>query len=92
MHVNGPSHIHGPHGVQPPKYLQRPQRAEPTAAQPAGDKLDISPAAEAAIQATEGGEVRSDLVARIRNEIAAGTYETPEKLEAALDRFLDTEV
>jgi hypothetical protein len=33
--------------------------------------------------------VRTELVQRIRREIAAGTYETPEKWEAALDRLLD---
>lgn len=32
--------------------------------------------------------IRRDLVERVRTEIAAGVYETPEKLEAALERFL----
>jgi hypothetical protein len=32
-------------------------------------------------------DVRYDLVARVRQEIQAGTYDTPEKLEAALDRL-----
>jgi hypothetical protein len=30
---------------------------------------------------------RSELVERIRREIAAGTYETPEKWERALERL-----
>jgi hypothetical protein len=30
--------------------------------------------------------IRLGLVARVRREIAAGTYDTPEKWEAALDR------
>jgi negative regulator of flagellin synthesis FlgM len=51
--------------------------------------VEISAAAEAAVQAAESSEVRSDLVARVRGEIAAGTYETPEKLDAALERLLD---
>lgn len=33
--------------------------------------------------------IRMDLVTRIRQEIAAGTYDTEEKWEAALDRLLD---
>jgi anti-sigma28 factor (negative regulator of flagellin synthesis) len=33
------------------------------------------------------GEVRQDLVARVRQEIQAGTYDTPDKMEAALDRL-----
>ncbi|MBV9123678.1 MAG: flagellar biosynthesis anti-sigma factor FlgM [Planctomycetes bacterium] len=35
--------------------------------------------------------IRRDLVERIRREIAEGTYETPEKWEAALERFLEEE-
>jgi hypothetical protein len=34
-------------------------------------------------------DIRPDLVRRVRAEIAAGTYDTPEKLELALDRLLD---
>jgi hypothetical protein len=33
-------------------------------------------------------EIRHDLVARVRRAIAAGEYDTPEKMEAALDRLL----
>jgi hypothetical protein len=33
---------------------------------------------------------RADLVARVRREIATGTYETPEKWERALYRLLET--
>jgi hypothetical protein len=36
----------------------------------------------------ESSAIRADLVARVRREIAAGTYETPEKWEAALERLL----
>jgi hypothetical protein len=32
-------------------------------------------------------EIRRDLVARVRLEIAEGTYDTPEKWQAALDRL-----
>jgi len=33
--------------------------------------------------------IRHDLVARVKKEIAAGTYDSPEKWEATLDRLLD---
>jgi hypothetical protein len=33
--------------------------------------------------------LRREYLARLRREIDAGTYETPEKLAAALDNFLD---
>jgi Anti-sigma-28 factor, FlgM len=32
-------------------------------------------------------DVRTELVARVRREIAEGTYDTDEKLEAALERL-----
>jgi hypothetical protein len=38
---------------------------------------------------TEVGGIRTALVERVRREIAAGTYDTPEKFEMALDRLLD---
>jgi len=33
--------------------------------------------------------IRHELVERVRREIAAGTYETPQKLELALERLLE---
>lgn len=37
----------------------------------------------------ETEEFRCDLVARVRRAIADGTYDTPEKWEAALDRLAE---
>jgi negative regulator of flagellin synthesis FlgM len=91
MQINGPSQVHGPHEVNGPHFNNRakgPQSGKATAGS-AADQVDISPAAEAAIQAAEGGELRSELVTRIRGEIASGTYETAEKLDGALSRLLD---
>jgi len=34
-------------------------------------------------------EIRTELVKRVRREIAEGTYDTPEKFDQALDRLLD---
>jgi negative regulator of flagellin synthesis FlgM len=89
MHVHGTTHVHGPHGINAPHILHRGQAPSPTTASGAVDRLDISSAAEAAARAAESGEVRHDLVSQIRAQIAAGTYETPAKLDAALERLLD---
>jgi hypothetical protein len=35
------------------------------------------------------GHIRLDLVERVRREIAEGTYDTPAKWEAVLDRLCD---
>ncbi len=38
-------------------------------------------------KARASADVRHELVARVRREIAAGTYDTPEKMEIALERM-----
>ena len=90
MEIQGISQIHGPHGIQGPHSNRgaaplRQNGVSPTS----GDRFDISSAAEAAVEAAEKGEIRSDLVAQVRREIAAGTYETSDKLAMALDGLLD---
>ncbi|MFL5339619.1 MAG: hypothetical protein ACJ8F7_05565 [Gemmataceae bacterium] len=40
-------------------------------------------------QAVRDGSIRHELVARIRREIEAGTYDTPDKLDTALARMLE---
>lgn len=56
------------------------------------DQLDLSPEALAISQsqATETGGIRLDKVSALRQAIADGTYETPERLSAAIDKMLDT--
>ena len=58
------------------------------------DELDLSSAAsvnrlQESGAIAGGGEIRVDRVAEIRRQIAEGVYETPEKLDAALESFLD---
>ncbi|GAA4456069.1 hypothetical protein GCM10023156_30880 [Novipirellula rosea] len=77
---------------------QRTQSPTPNLATPKKsaapvDQLDISSAAsgvnrlEGAIAG--GGEIRIDRVADLRRQIASGNYDTPEKMDAALERMLD---
>lgn len=91
MEIYGPAHLHGPQAVNPP-HSSKVSRPGPTDhGGPIRDELEISDAARAAeIQPASGGApIRQDKVNAIRAQIAAGTYETPEKLDAAIDRFLD---
>ena len=74
----------------PPKPSETPTQntATPT------DQLDLSAAASInrlpnTTPVAGGGEIRIDRVAEIRRQIADGSYETPEKLDAALDKLLD---
>ncbi|TWT59266.1 flagellar biosynthesis anti-sigma factor FlgM [Allorhodopirellula solitaria] len=64
------------------------------------DQLDLSSTAKASASTPTnrlqessaiagGGEIRVDRVADLRRQIAQGNYDTPEKMDMALDRFLD---
>lgn len=73
------------------------QATEPTAqaARIGADQLDLSAEAQAlsdvqssAVDTSSG--IRQDKVDAIRQAIADGTYDSPEKLSSALDRLLDT--
>ena len=91
MRISGPIHLHGPQGINPPHHV-RGAKTTPSPAElqgVGGDQLDISPAAEAAAKAAETGGIRHELVAQIKQQIADGTYETPEKLDLALNHLLD---
>jgi len=89
MQIHGTSHVHGPHGLNAPHAPFRGQAGQEAPAPSSTDRLDISPAAEAAVQASENGAIRHELVNQIRSQILAGTYETPAKLDAAIERLLD---
>lgn len=89
MNVSGAYRLNGPHALQGPHFT-RPTAPAPNAQGARGaDQVEFSDAAQAASIAGEQGDFRADLVARIQNEIAAGTYETAAKLDAAVDRLLD---
>jgi negative regulator of flagellin synthesis FlgM len=89
MHIHGTTHVHGPQGINAPHTVHRSQNTQTARSAGAVDRLDISQAAAAASQAAESGQIRTALVNSIRAQIAAGTYDTPAKLEAALERMLD---
>jgi hypothetical protein len=70
---------HGPSSLQGPTSWSRPWW------------LNADADAELAVLLGEAATpgMRLDLIARIRSEIAAGVYDTPEKWELALERLLD---
>ena len=91
MRVDGFTQVHGPQNIRPPHQRQAAEGAPSQPNRTAGpvDKLEISPAAQEAMRAAESQDVRHELVSQIRQQIADGTYETPDKLSRALDGLLD---
>jgi len=89
MQIHGPSHVHGPQAISAPHRTQAASAAPSTGALHGADQLDISHEAQLISQTLDLPEIRSDRVAELRAQIAAGTYETSEKLEIAVGRLLD---
>ncbi len=56
---------------------------------PPEDAVEISDVGAMMSRLKEVPEIREDLVARVRAEIDAGTYETPERLEQTVDRLME---
>lgn len=63
--------------------------AAPTAAGRRNDAVELSDTARLLSKLNELPEIRQELVDRVKDEIANGTYETPEKLDAAVQGMLD---
>ena len=89
MQIHGPAHLHGPQPINPPHRTPDAQQAGRVDSLGEVDQLEISPEAELVSQLSDIPDVRADRVAEIRQQIAAGVYETDDKLDVALDRLLD---
>jgi hypothetical protein len=81
MHTHGPKCLAGPVSGTRSWWQARPARPELRRSRPRR-----SPPFRAREESEE--TFRADLVARVRKQIGAGTYDTPEKWEAALDQLL----
>ena len=98
MQIYGPFRVSttqntsGVQRTQPQKPVESNSQAK--SAEPV-DQLDLTSSAAATNRLDEsgaiagGGEIRIDRVAEIRRQIAEGTYETAERLDATVERLLD---
>jgi negative regulator of flagellin synthesis FlgM len=78
MHSHGPSVLRGPVSRKRSWWSDwSPSRSTP----------ETCTMSERSEKPSYEPEFRKELVKRIRREIAAGTYDTPEKWEAALERL-----
>ena len=82
--VDNVNHVGGAGGQVPARKLK--QTYQKPHAERGADAVEFS----SDVMRVRGAEnIRLDKVMRIRKEIAAGTYLTPEKLDKALDSALD---
>jgi anti-sigma28 factor (negative regulator of flagellin synthesis) len=88
MEIYGTSQIHGTHAINAPQRV-KPTESNATLDATPLDTVDISAEADLASRINDIPDIRADRVADIRGEIAAGAYETDEKLDVAVGRLLD---
>lgn len=89
MHIYGPTHLHGAQSISSPHAVRGTKPGQSKPGEPIRDELQLSDAGRVADKMDAIPEIRQDRVDAIRAQIAAGTYETDEKLDIALDRLLD---
>lgn len=89
MEIHGAGGTQGPQPIYPRLAAFSVETAQSAAAGAARDQVEISPLGRMLDGISQLPEIRHERVEQIRSQIAAGVYETPEKLDVALDRLLD---
>jgi len=87
MNINGVGNNSPVHKVVTnPVHKQVP--TSPVTQHPIIDRLEVSGMSHL-LKTLKTNDVRMDKVAKVKSQIDAGTYETEQKLNAAVDRLLD---
>jgi len=95
MRVNGPAQLHAAQSISAPHTTRGARSTSSLGSVNSQDEVNISDAAQqidqtqSASSTSASGGIRQDRVASLRAQIASGTYETPDKLDAAVSRLLD---
>ena len=85
--IDGINKVGGVGGLEPTRPGGRVDKPQGTRAA-AGDRVELSPEAKLLSKIHELPGVRTDKVDAARHEIARGTYETSDKIDALVDRLL----
>jgi negative regulator of flagellin synthesis FlgM len=85
--VFGVHPTHAAKGIEPLGSTQAGKASAPSGG--VSDTVEISIAGKLAAKINDASVIRTDLVDRVKGEIAAGTYETPERVDATVDRLMD---
>lgn len=89
MEIRGTNSLQAAQAVRMPSSVNNVDAGNQVAHPDVVDQLDISAEAQAASQLGEVTDTRAARIAEIRAQIANGTYETQEKLDATVNRLLD---
>lgn len=89
MEIYGAGGAQGPQPIYPRQASFSVEAGQNVQAQAPQDQVEISPLGQMLDSINDLPEIRHERVEEIRQQIASGVYETPEKLEIALDRLMD---
>lgn len=90
MDVRGISSVSGAAPIRPAQINSGVREAQVSRPQTPRDELELSSAGKMLDQLSQNPDMRAERIARIKEAIANGTYDTDEKLEAALSRMFDS--
>lgn len=88
MQIYGPAQLHGAQSISAP-HARVSASPQVTSSVYGEDELQISDAGRLVDMAKQLPDIRQDRVNALRAQIAAGTYETENKLSTALERVLN---
>ncbi len=89
MQVYGPAHLHAAQNISAPHNNRLASAAPASRGIDTADSLEISSEGMFVEQTKNLPEMRLDRIASIRSQIANGSYDTPDKLDLALENMLD---
>ena len=89
MEIYGAGGMQGPQPIYPRLATFSIDPGQTVSAGTPRDQVEISPLGQMLDGISRLPEIRHERVMEIRRQIAEGTYETPAKLELALDRLLE---
>jgi negative regulator of flagellin synthesis FlgM len=89
MQIHGAGGTQGPQPIYPRLAAFDVEAGQSVHAGAPRDQVEISPLGRMLDGISRLPEVRHEKIEEIRSQIASGVYETPEKLELALDRMID---
>ena len=89
MEIHGAGGAQGPQPIFPRLSAFGVDAGQTVNAGTPRDHVEISPLGQMLDGISRLPEIRHEKVEAIRQQIASGIYETPEKIQVALDRLLD---
>ena len=89
MEIQGAGGLNGPQPIYPRLAAFSVEAGSTVQAGSPRDHVEISPLGRMLDGISRLPEIRQERVDEIRGQISAGIYETPEKLDIALDRVLN---